>query len=289
MPNYPTVPGRRIGTDQDGTIGVTGNAGWPTSGGIITEISGAIMDVMYKEDLSGVGAGISNSGGNWVGYFFPELRDFDGWFASLDDGGGWGNALSVSSDTTNMSDGSWAQTGAGGIPLSGGPPIYREEIITISSNGKRGVRVKPSSATGGGGQVDIFHMYGEISAGETPDRLLFIDESTSLEFVLAHDYEELPRGSADEDVEFRLLNNSTVAGNNLTINTIAITAESFYLTSGDWYTFSLNGDSFASTKNITSLSPEALSQLFVVRRVVDTSEVMDVHSARIKATVVSLT
>lgn len=289
MPNYPTVPGRRMGTNGDGTIGVFLSAGWPTSGGPVTVLTPAQMDTMSAEDFGpGAGAGpiVSNSGGSLVGYIFPELRDIDGWFGSLEDGGTWANPTQVSANTTNGSDGSWAPSGSNNY-IAGQTPKYRELIVTIASNGIRGMRFKESGASGGGGFVNILHVYGEIAAGETPDRLLFIDEGTSLEFVLPIDYEEMPRGSA-EIRQFRLLNNSTVAGNNLTINTIGVSMEDQYLDSADWYTLSLNGDAFAASKAITSLAPEALSQLFDLKRITPTDEVLDAHAARIKATVVSV-
>jgi len=289
MANYPTAPGRRMGTNRDGTIGVRSTDGWPTGGGPLTELTAAQMDTMSAEDFgpgAGAGPNSSNSGGTFVAYIFPELRDIDGWYASLDDGGTWANPTYVSANTTNASDGTWASSGSNNY-IAGQSPVYRQQIVTIASNGIRGMRFKVSGASGGGGEMNILHIYGEIAAGETPDRLLFIDEATSLEFVLPIDYEEKPRGSA-EVRQFRLKNNSTVAGNNLTINTIGISMEDQYLDSADWYLLSLNGDSYASSKAIASLAPEASSQLFDLKRTTPINEVLDAHAARIKATVVSV-
>lgn len=282
---YPTAPGHRIAWDDDGTVAGHRNN---TTGGTLTEWTAGAMAELNDEDsvaqtIPG-SPGTSDQISMW--FVFPELRELDGIFLRGQAANQFG-LVESSADTTNGLDGTWATLIAAYDDSAAGTTydLYRSPV-TVSVSSKRGVRalfVNP-----GADSLESMHLYGEISAGETPDRLIFIDELTGLQFVLPKDYGDIPRGSA-RDFEWRLKNNSTVAGNNKTINTIGISVEALYLNSAAWYTFSIGGDSFASTKSITSLAPEASSALIVCRQIIPVAEVLDKHVARIQATVGSLT
>lgn len=284
---YDTPPGRRIAYDDDGTAVFGYKDGEP-----LVEQSGANIVELNDEDNSGVDLTGALDGNNRLVFIFPELREFDGIYIQRIGNGGGTVAVHRSVDTTNGYDGTWVQVIAA-LNVDGYGPTYttyRNEIQSVAENAIRGVRLSGFNYNPAGvsdWRYTGVHLYGSISPGETPDRLLFIDELTGLEFTIPKDFGDVPRGSARE-FEWRLKNNSTVAGNNLTINTIQFTAESLFLASGGWYTHSVGGDSFQGTKNITSLAPEASSSLIVTRQVIPQNEVVGPHSARIQATHTSL-
>ncbi|MCH7473667.1 MAG: hypothetical protein IIA27_03255, partial [Gemmatimonadetes bacterium] len=133
-------------------------------------------------------------------------------------------------------------------------------------------------------------VYGLISSGETPDRILFLDEATGLEFGTGGstpdimDFGDRPRGSII-DHEFRLRNNSTVAGNNLTATTIVLTREAQHGDMDMWMTYDLDGGGFMTTETVTSLAPETNSALLTMRLDVDDAAVLFVWAARTRVAV----
>jgi len=275
---YPDVPGRRMGWDSDGTVCVWRRLNVAQ----LTEATASQRAELNDEDDVNV---VAQSSAWHVYFIFPEQREVDGIYVKI---GAYTNAIGdvgISADTTNGLDGAWS-TLISDYPDSTNPPGYpgyRENIVSTAGSNARGLYVYF--------QRDLWlravHLYGEISPGQTPDRLLFIDESTGLEFQLPKDYGDVPRGSA-RDFQMRLKNNSTVAGNNVTLNNIQLTAEDLFLGSGAWYTFSVGGSAFAGTVQIASLAPEAASQLIVCRQVIPVDETLGPHAGRAKATVGSL-
>lgn len=273
---YVDVPSRRMATNADGIVGVTVDDGWPTNGGIVTEISAAQMDVMSAESVAGSGPSIASGvSGSFIAHIFPELRELDGWYASADDGGGWDNSLHSSGDTTNGNDGTWTSRGSGLGARNATLPDYREAIESLAVSNVRGVRIKPFSMSGGGGTLDRFHIYGEISSGETPDRLLWFDNDDDLEFSLPVDYGDAPRGSAEDHVVY-LKNNSA----SLAANSVQVTAEDQFQGSGAWYTFD-DGTGFQATKSLaSSISNGANSPNITIRRIIPDAEILGLHAAR---------
>lgn len=282
---YDIAPSMRMAYDDDGTVML-----FRLSASAAVERNASQKAEANDEDNV-----TAHSGFNWGGdtghviFIFPELREIDGFFtggAPFEFGSATWGALEVSADTTNGIDGTWtteiANIGEFGTTY---PTNYRNEIVSTAANAKRAVRANKTDT--GSSSWSSMHIYGTISPGETPDRLIFIDELTGLEFTLPKDFGDVPRGSARE-FEWRLKNNSTVAGNNLTVNTIQFTAESLYLSSGGWYTHSVGGDAFAGTKSITSLAPEASSALITTRQIIPVNEVLGPHVARLQATHTSL-
>jgi hypothetical protein len=215
---------------------------------------------------------------NTYGYIFPELREIDGVFARRH------GALAIrpflhSPDTTNGFGGTW-DTEIPNMPeITTTVPDYRDNIQSIAASSKRAVRVNIQHDGGESASIQglgELHIYGEIAAGETPDRLLLIDELTGLEFTLPIDYGDVSRGSS-EDREFRIENNS--AG--LTANTIQYTAEALTGTSGSWYTVTLPGaGSFQATQSIASLAAATTTDIITLRRVTPGGETFGLHAAR---------
>lgn len=289
---YPDAPGMRMAWDDDGSVSVAWQAGGDNASpeptlAVVEDIS-SNMTERNDEDLEVgqfTGLNLVNTNSLMIqAIIFPELREIDGvyWVTT---GAVQRGKVDTSDDTTNGVDGTWTQQIGDYAETPATIPNYRENIIALAVNAARAIRFW--RFTGGGAYNIVLHLYGTISPGETPDRLLFIDELTGLEFTAVKDFGDVPRGSARE-FQWRLKNNSTVAGNNLTINTIQFTAESQFLASGNWYTHSIGGDAFQSTKQITSLAPEASSALITTRQVIPVNEVLSLHAARIQATHTSL-
>ncbi len=282
---YPAAPSRRMAWDEDGTL--FGQVASPFGQWIdrtankaeLNDEDEVLVDIRPLESTLGYGV--------WI---FPELREFDGIFLAYNQFSADAySEVSTSADTTTGQDGTWTVRDANPTDYTTVMNNYRTGITSHAVANVRGVRyLGEHTTTGADRERKAIHLYGEISPGETPDRLLFMDELTGLEFAVAEDYGDVPRGSA-RDFEWRLKNNSTVVGNNKTLNNIQFTAEDLYLGSGNWYTFSVGGDAFVATKQITSLSPEASSSLLVCRQIIPATAGLGLHAARIQATIASLT
>jgi len=237
--------------------------------------SGTEMATLQREDTAIVVIGGGSQSAEKLLYLFPELREVDGIYIAPT----LQNIISTvhtSGDTTNTFDGTYTQQLANyddsvAISLS----TYRTEITSLAVSNVRGVRAI-YDATGASKNLSGFHIYGEISSSQTPDRLLWVDEITGLEFTLPIDYGDVPRGSARDRLT-RLRNNSS----SLTATTLQITAEALLGASGDWYTFDVAGGGFVSTNSdIASLGAGATSGLITIRQIIPDSEVLGLHSAR---------
>ncbi len=263
---YDDAPGARMGWDADGsillaaelaksfTVGMSPGTPWdtPTQGE---------KDNVNNEDASDDWALAGND--FLSALIFPELRDIDGlFFASPGLTAGNGD---YSTDTTNAVDGTWTTLGTIGFAWLADEE-YRDNIEAKSFTGVRCVRFYNSSTF-----IDLsaMHVYGSMASGETPDRLLFLDEASGLEFGQSTapeimDFGDRPRGSI-KDHEFRLRNNSTVAGNNLTATTNVLTREALEGVMDTWMTYDEAGGGFMTSETVTSLAPETNSGLLTMR------------------------
>ena len=280
--SYSDAPSRRMAIDDDGTVGL--------SQVVLDGIRQSVVDVSAanKENLNDEEAGdvLTTGGGSndmkliWI---FPELREFDGYFARGKDAGDPFDG-EYSGNTTNGWDGTWtefrASASEGTLVVI---PDYRDDITSQAVSNVRSVRFH-NFGGGGGAGWSACHLYGEISAGETPDRLLWFDNDDDLEFSLPQDYGDVPRGSAEDHVVY-LKNNS--AG--LSANSVQVTAEDLFLGSGSWYTFD-DGTGFASTKSLaSSIGNGASSPDITIRRITPDAETLGLHATRAYANVGSWT
>ena len=275
--SYPDAPSRRMAIDADGTVGVR----TPVAGGVSVMLTPANMATLNDEDTGGVSAAFNNTAVHWA-FVFPELREVDGVFFAFNNGGL--TVVETSADTTNGVDGTWSTVYADyaeHTPATSVIPFYRTAIRSAATAGARALRVLQGAGGGNTPSLLAAHIYGEISPGETPDRLLFLDENTGLEFTLPIDFGDVPRGSS-EDVELRLRNNSAT----LTASNIQYTAEALPPDdSGNHYTFTLPGGStFQSTQQVASLAPATTSGLITVRRITPGSAAVGLRAGRIRAT-----
>lgn len=269
--SYPDAPSRRMAWDADGSVGIARNAAFQS-----TELTGSETAELNDEDNTASTYAVAGGGSpHYVIVIFPELREIDGVFAAAVAGIG---AFEASDDTTNGIDGTWDTVTANMPDEETVFTRYRVGIVSAAETARRGLRVVGNQAL-----LQALHIYGTISPGETPDRLLWLDEATGLEFTAPRDYGDRPRGSS-LDYELRLRNNSAT----LTANTIQYTAEDLFLGSAAWYTWTLPaGSTFQSVRSIASLAPATTTGLIVLRQIIPGTTVPQHYAARARAAVSS--
>jgi len=269
--SYPDVPSRRMAHDDDGSI----MAHRFSSGSqALIEFSAGNHTLANNEGLDGWTIGGGSQGTVYVYTIFPELREVDG-IQLLGHGANAFSSVHTSGDSTNTWDGTFTQRIASYDDAQYDLLAWREKITSMAVSNVRMVRATYDS-TGSSKVMRQYHIYGEISSGETPDRLIFIDELTGLEFALSKDYGDVPRGSS-EDIEWRIKNNSAT----LTANTIQYTSESLTESSGSWYTHTEPGLLvFIATQSVASLAAATTTGLITTRRITPAAEGLSLHGAR---------
>ena len=188
--SYADAPSRRMAYDDDGTV-VTG---LDSAVETIFEVGASTVTAWNSEDAAGAQTSESD-----MGHFaiFPELREVDGTVHSQQKAAT--TDVQTSGDSTNGVDGTFTVRAT---DITQNVNIFRPNYrTTITSLAVSNVRVLWLDASFGGAstsnqRLEHWHIYGEISAGETPDRLLWFDDSDDLEFSLPIDYGDVPRGSA---------------------------------------------------------------------------------------------
>lgn len=275
---YNDAPSRRMAIDADGTVGVNPKLG---------DLSPTEMANINSEE-DGLEANAGNA--SWLALIFPELRELDGIFAATDkaDPGSIDiGAVDSSADTTNGWDGSWT-TQIADYTDTGDNLVYtvfRDNISSLTVSTEKGIKI-----TWTGGQswvtdaVVAMHIYGRISAGETPDRIIFLDpDNSDAQFTKVLDYGDVPRGQTDVRT-IKLKNNST----SKTINSVSITAEDLYLNAGTWYEFGDDDVTYQATFAVGNMTNGA-TQLIYVKQVIPDAETLGLQTGRIKVSHASVT
>lgn len=254
--NYPDVPAPRMAFDRDGSTG----ARVSSSNAIV-----ALTQTELQQINNETNGEISNSDvGARYAIIFPQLRDVAGYFiySGLTT---FFKDISTSVNTTNGLDGTWVIQSANPTAITNSSPGYRSNIQTVTWAGVKAVRFRTVDTGWNWGM----HLYGTITAGQTPDRLRAwhptldepLDDNTSADG--AHfDWGDIQRNTTS-DKTFRIKNNSAT----LTANSIAINQEALTDTTptvASQFTFS-DGGAFASSINIGSLAPGAISPVITKR------------------------
>ncbi len=279
--SYPDAPSRRMALDDDGSIFATRHI---SAQAPVVEHNATTRAEVNDEDNTNLALYQTGGPQSYItAWLFPELREFDGFFVAQSNTGGPAWDMYSSGDTTNFIDGTWTQRVAGFARWTAPWPVqYREEIESQAVSNVRAVRFSAQywNASSYPQSIRAFHVYGEISAGETPDRLLWFDQAAALEFAKPLDYGDVPRGSAEDFVTY-LKNNS----GSLTASSVQVTAEDLYLGSGAWYTFS-EGGAYSSTLSLaSSIGAGANSPNITVRRIAPDAAALGLHAARAYANV----
>lgn len=316
--SYPDVPGPRIAYDEDGTVvwqsnslldGTFGGDGLFTAFVLPpTELGSSDLTELNDEDSATVtsdgGPAAVDYGWAWI---WPEKRDIFGFYGyATDNNNNYIHEIHTSTDSRNGVTGTFTteadKTGTNEDGLTVPTLIqpsdnttwsvqhsYREFIHPLSSTGTTSVRARVHTNKSAGGAVDqakvcAFHWYGSIVDSANPDRLLFIDADTGLEFDEVQDWGDIPRGTV-HDKEIWLKNNSA----SLAASSNVITFEGLYQDSYTWYSIQDNSDaspSFSSTLTVDGpISAGARypsTDTLTVRLTVDPDENLGPAAARLQ-------
>ena len=281
--------------DNDGTVVVSIAQGLPQTYGPTTYPSGA-----QKIALNGYAVLTASTYGPWgavmlnpsfaLWWFFPETREVTAMFIGYISSNGPNDALLEGSvNSTNGLDGTWETPSYTGLfPAAPGSAIqidsWRTGIKAISfTGGKKAIRIKGSVGGGGGSNVTgtVIHIYGEKTAGQTPDDLIYInhDDTPGVEFAAPEDFGDRPLATTLTR-QFRLKNVSATK----TANTINIQCND-----AD-FAISTNGTTWVTTIDITSLAAGAESATMYIRNTTPAvGNVLGPRFARIVTTVGSWT
>lgn len=283
--SYPDHPSRRMPIDAIGVVGLYGASGNPPpdwASGWTQFTSGQMTDLNDDDNVT-----VKSQGGGGLrwrnAFIYPELWELDGFFVShIRSSGTPSFVLQSSTDTTNGVDGSWDSETAVTDSNYQVRNEYRNEIVSAARSNRRGVRFE-MSADGGGSVLVAVHLYGTIASGQTPDRLLVIDNGSGTEFGTPIDYGDIPRGSADEDIEIKLRNNSST----LSASSVQVTAEALYQSMASWFQFTESGGAgpTATLALASSISASSDSPVITVRRDTPDSSALSLHEGRIYANV----
>ena len=269
--SYPDAPSRRMAYDADGTVLVMIDS-LDLHG---DETSEAEKVELNDEDNVTPGITVPGNSQQFYAFIFPELREIDGAFGTT------GNSATTrltnvltSGDSTNGVDGTFTNRDTDLQPaITSVFAHYRDEIVSYAVSNVRILKIERQNSQNA--PALAIHIYGEISSGETPDRLLWFDQPSALEFALPIDYGDVPRGSVEDRVTF-LKNNS----GSLSASSVQISAEALFRGSGAWYTFD-EGSGFSSTLSLaSSISNGANSPNITIRRDIPDAEILGLHAGR---------
>lgn len=273
--NYPDAPSWRMAFDRDGTQVYRIVNSTPAA------LTAANIAEMNDEDTGAYGFGTAGQ----LTFIFPELRDLDGYYFYVWNGGGSGSAsissIQVSADTTNGVDGTWATITLGAAGTTS-KPGFRQQIVSSTALAIRAVRFNASTSGQGSLQVGNLHLYGEPAPGENADRLELwhptMDEKLPPAFL---DWGDVPRTSS-ADRTFRVKNLS----GSLTARSVRVAME--VLTDATpsvpaQHTLSYGGGSFLAQVNLGDLAPGAISGPVTLRRVTPSDAVLGLWTFRVFA------
>lgn len=284
--NYMDAPASRLAYDRDGSV-----VSVSTIGGIVQLLTSAESRALNGETESGFSASDSMYR---VAVVFPYPTDIDGvFFTSSANNVTW--QLQTSKDTTTGIDGTWVSHGAAQTRVMDVKPNYRiasQLMMTtagVDSTGVRGVRLVANTSWGSSVRLKALHIYADISAAATTDRLAFWHPTLDVEVPPAYfDWGNVPRGTS-QDRAFRIKNVSAdLKANNVSVYTEALTPGAPSV--AGMHTISANGGStFLTSATLAQLLPGAISSPLILRRVVPTNAQVSVWSARIAADVANWT
>ncbi len=280
---YPNAPSGRMAWDDDGTVILgaskndTATAGTPPTEAY-SEVSVANKEVMNDEDIGSFwDQGIGGLGdASYVTSLYAQKREIDGIYYVFDANVDEVRWVATSVDSTNGRDGTFDDLSVTSFDIPGRPVDgYRDDIHQKAES-----NVVSLMFYGAGNLRNRYyftHVYGVISPGETPDRLLFLDpDNADNEFTLPLDFGDVPRGQTQIDT-LKVRNNS----GSLTANTVQLIVEDLSDGSGAWYTLSDDDVVYTGTLSIGNLSPGG-TQLVHVKQIVPDAQVPGVYSSRVQ-------
>lgn len=278
IPDY----GYRMAWDVDGSIGY-----WSYTGGSgVDQASPAQMALWNAEWVQSWWNNVGNNNEYWFGIIFPELRDISAfyiyhWYDSIAP-----NSLQVSSDTTNGIDGTWVQM-LNSWPYSGQnngqqysyPGYWRAYQQPLNATGVKAIRYAADQ------NIGVFHVFGQASVGQNPDRLEFWDPINNTELLSG----ALDLGNGGDVTQgqtysgtFRINNlSATKTATNIKVNLEILADVNPSLI--PMYMFSIDSSPFAESIIIPSLAPGSISDVITVQFNVSNSAEIYPTSPRIAA------
>lgn len=274
--NYPNSPSWRMALDKDGT------QGYKIGNGIITQMTNSELVALNDESVtSGVVLTINDP--NRIAFLFPERRDIDGFFVANNAGGTNAPLVpQVSTDTTNGLDGTWTNLGDTIIPPHSAIPEYRTGIHSRTALGVIGIRFGWSVNGQSSNQFQpcVVHLYGEITAGQSLDRLLLwhptLDERVSPAYF---DWGDVPRNTTATR-DFRVKNVSGAK----TANTVRVAMEALSDSAPSapgQHALSLSGGTYLAQQTISTLAPGEISPVLTLRRITPANAQLSLTAFRV--------
>jgi hypothetical protein len=233
--------------------------------GVVKNLTASEMLELNDEDLVSISV---DAAASLLVVFFPELRDVSAIFA-LETGtvslGVIGlrpiSALQGSADSTNGLDGTWVDaTLPNGYPeVTSDFDGWRKGIKAITGlAGIKAIRFNLPQVVSGTPKLNILHLYGHKTAGQTPDDLIFLDaQNADAEFAIPLDFADRPAGtSAIRQIKVKNVS-ATLTANNITLESIDPVDDIRLADSedGPWLT----------SKTITSLAPNTATAVIFVK------------------------
>jgi len=274
--NYADVPSWRMAYDRDGTQGFKMNSG------VLTQLTNANLITINNEADDYINIGISQNQAGYLILLFPEKRDLDGYWITGSDRDNFSAQVQTSTNTTNGSDGTWTNLGGTYSVVEAVVPNYRLHAQSATALGIRGVRISAGAGLGTGFNPAAVHLYGEISAGQSIDRLALWHPTLDERITPAYfDWGNVPRNTSASRT-FRVKNLAAAK----TANTVRVAMES--LTDGSpsvpaQHTLSIGGGSYLPQQTIATLAPGALSDVLTLRRITPANAQLSLSAFRVFA------
>lgn len=276
--SYPDVPGQRFAYHLDQTLAVYRN-----HNGDVTNIDGSRASMndfstsnYYRATTSAVASNM------YIALVFPELRDLDGYYVNVSssrEGDFVITDVETSTDSVDGVGGTWSSL-ANPWQRSVSSPADWRTITGASASGIRAIRFTWDSTSSLTINNDFraIHLYGNITSGQTPDRLRAWHPTLDQEADPAHfDFGDMAQGTTSV-IQFRVRNNSS----GLTANSITISQDDIPA-GGMGLEFSTDGSAYSTSINIGNLASSTTSSVLYVRRSVGAAEAVQLRSSLIKA------
>lgn len=221
---YLDAPGQRLAYDTDGTtLAFRRTSGVPP---VTNYSAGSSQQIALNNESNDATQFQGSTLTNWTLFFyFLEPRDLFGvWTAgtAADEGDPVTTTFEYSPDSTAHDNGTWISAG----PFSWLAPIrvwdtWRNEVEPFTSTASVAFRFIVT----GHGALDFSprllkqaHIYGTTNDAAVPNRVIFLDKATGLEFDPVYDWGYLPRGTIKEKVLQVKNNSSTLTANSVTLD-----------------------------------------------------------------------
>lgn len=230
------------------------------------ELTPAQITILNDEDTDGMN--VSRTTG-YFQYLFTRPYDLTGYFV-----GWYGNFsyttpyVEVSSDTTNISDGTWTNIGSAGC-FNGGLSVHRARanIATISAENIIAARVRYSQSSYAARSMSFYsiNFYGNPTNGVTGDKLWLWDSTIDQRISPSTlDFGNAPLSNITPVRTFRVKNSSTIK------TAVAPVVAGVIPTDGSpsvasTMQFSLDNSNWDVSVTLPDMAPGAISQVVFLR------------------------